>query len=771
MTCPHCNYKDDEEFIYCPQCGKENVKPKDKLKEKSKDKSMGKPLNWYLIGFVGVIVLLVFGLVGALFITKNTEALTVNHPEEAVETLGQDGAEENKLEEMLPIYREVTLMPGQTQQIELYTYPQKADLSELQWESSNENIKISSVGYVNSRFPGSEGTITVSNKDGSISTQCRVKVMSEEDAFFNTINLVNAGDFDKNKLINFKEDNFTPGEKQLNNRTQEAIDVFSLVNRELASYSVIQKQLINAETNNEIDCDVYLEPSTGDIRKIVTIEYLTEALEITDYYFMDGQVHFMFRRQENYYRPVAAQQDFPGDRFYFIDDAMVRYRDIHKNTSDLFEKTDYYFVEEGFSWKTMEYKDMTNVDIEKAQYTKPRDDEDNRSALALDYKQKEKDMLNSAYNLYNKVLQTPSITELTGYILDQQGNPMEGAHLKVFSDDYSILVAESITKADGEYTLKVPMHTKAYTIDISKMGYEDTKIYNVDTSLNSVSLFQESIYMYQSGQGQYTIRLNLIDALYGHDINDAKVIIRPGINNRHGAITQQINLSDYYNYDDYYYDDYDDYYSEDDYYEEDYYSQPDYTYGQSYYDVTLYPGNYTAEVQSPGYTSSYFTISTIRDGWEFHSSVVPEVQGDEVRVVLSWGETPRDLDSHLFFPDDQHIAYYNHNVGNSSLDRDDTDGYGPETITIDNLNNGIYKYYVSDFTNLINDNYNSRQMSQSFAKVDVYNKDGLAGTFNVPTNKEGVIWHVFNIANGQILPVQRYYNNIEDMTWWSASKH
>ncbi|NLI90527.1 MAG: hypothetical protein GX366_09040, partial [Epulopiscium sp.] len=549
---------------------------------------MKKPLSWPIIGTASLTVVLVFMISALLFLTKNTTPLSTAFNESSNEGLGgEDAVKEDKLEEILPVYREVTLMPGQTQQIQLYTYPQNADLSQLEWESSQENIKISSAGYVNSRFPGSEGIVKVRDKNGSLETQCKVRVMSEEEAFYNTINLINTGNLEDNMLINFTEDNFKPGDKQLHSRTDEAIAIFDLVNRELATYSVIQKQLINAQTNNNIDCDVYMERETGDIRKIVTIEHLADTLEITDYYFKDGKVYFIFQRHENYYRPVAAQQDFPGERCYIVDDAIVRWREIHKNSNDMFEKTDYYHVKEGFSWVTKEYKDLSNVDTEKKDYVKPRDDEEYRKEKELDFANRQKDMINSAYNLYNKVLQTPSITELTGYVLDQSGNPMEGAHLKVFSDDYSVLVAETITKPDGAYTLKVPMHTKSYRIDISKAGYVSTTIYDVDTSIDAVSSFQENIYMYREGQGEYTIRLNLIDALHGENINDAKVIIRSGINNKKGTIVKQFNLSDYYPdymYDDYLYDDE--------------YLYDDYMYEPFYYDVRLYPGNYTAEIQS-----------------------------------------------------------------------------------------------------------------------------------------------------------------------------
>jgi len=773
MRCIHCNYEDKDKFTFCPECGQAQVVENTELQPQPVPqaaplgKKVGKPLNIIAISLLIFIIFFIFASAATLWITKNTQVLNASAIE-ADETLAtkeeKEESEENKLKEILPVYREITLMPGQTQQIQLYTYPQNADISQLRWESSDDQIKVSSAGYVNSRFPGGQGTITISNLDGTVKTQCKVKVLSEQEAFYNTINLINNGSLEKSQLIDFTEDNFEPGAQVFSHRSQEVSDMFSKINKELSSYTVIQKQLINKATENNIDCDVYIDPLTDDIRKIVTIEYLIDTLEITDYYFMNGKIYFVFRRQENYYRPIAAQQDFPGDRYFFIDDSLVKWREITKNTSQLFEKTDHYYLDQGFSWKTYEYKDLTNVEIEKADYDKPGDYVDIDKQTEIQYKQNEKDMLNSAYNLYNKVLQTPSVTDLTGHILGQDGYPMSGVHVKVFAKDYKMLVAEAITKEDGGYVLKVPIHTTSYEIEINKPGYISTTVYNVDTSFNAVSLFQESIYMYREGQRPYTIRLNLIDALDGANINDAKVIIRRGINNRDGEIAEEFNLSDYHTMPQPSWELYDDLY---DYFHGDSYED---LYEEAFYDVQLYPGNYTAEIQSPGYTSTYFTISTIEDGWEFHSSVVPKVKDDEVRIVLSWGQTPSDLDSHLFFPDEQHIGYYNRQVGNSFLDRDDVDSYGPETITISNLNNGIYKYYVSDYTNCSQSNYNSKDMSHSFARVDIYDKNGLIGNFNVPTNRPGVIWHVFNIANGKIQPVQRYYNNIEDMTWWSASK-
>jgi uncharacterized protein YfaP (DUF2135 family) len=144
-----------------------------------------------------------------------------------------------------------------------------------------------------------------------------------------------------------------------------------------------------------------------------------------------------------------------------------------------------------------------------------------------------------------------------------------------------------------------------------------------------------------------------------------------------------------------------------------------------------------------------------------------------MRIVLTWGATPYDLDSHLYTPysgswSERHIWYVNksNSVGDN-LDVDDTSSYGPETITIPAVREGQYKYYVVDYTNSSGGRNTSTQMSNSGATVRVYTSDGLVATYHVPTNQEGVIWEVFEVRNGQIIPIQRYYTYNSDMEWWN----
>jgi hypothetical protein len=116
---------------------------------------------------------------------------------------------------------------------------------------------------------------------------------------------------------------------------------------------------------------------------------------------------------------------------------------------------------------------------------------------------------------------------------------------------------------------------------------------------------------------------------------------------------------------------------------------------------------------------------------------------DGMRIVLNWGATPRDLDSHIAFPGN-HIYFASKTGSDANLDVDDTDSYGPETITIDKKHAGeSYVYAVHDFTN---QGYpNSSALGNSNAKVLVYIGQSLVRSYYVP-HQPGNLWTVFRIT-------------------------
>lgn len=67
---------------------------------------------------------------------------------------------------------------------------------------------------------------------------------------------------------------------------------------------------------------------------------------------------------------------------------------------------------------------------------------------------------------------------------------------------------------------------------------------------------------------------------------------------------------------------------------------------------------------------------------------------NQMKFVLKWDATPRDLDSHMFASNGTHVYYQNKADGTMSLDCDVTSGHGPETITATFQPNVKYVYVV-----------------------------------------------------------------------------
>jgi tetratricopeptide (TPR) repeat protein len=137
---------------------------------------------------------------------------------------------------------------------------------------------------------------------------------------------------------------------------------------------------------------------------------------------------------------------------------------------------------------------------------------------------------------------------------------------------------------------------------------------------------------------------------------------------------------------------------------------------------------------------------------------------DGMRIVLSWGKSPSDLDSHLSYPNN-HICYYHKEGTNANLDVDDTDSFGPETITIEKrAQNQKYIYAVHDFSDR-GEIDNETLSNRSNAKVYVYIGNTLIKSYDVPKRKKGTVWVVFMIdESGNIIDI----NNFENSTSWEG---
>ncbi|MFA0194901.1 tandem-95 repeat protein, partial [Vibrio artabrorum] len=194
--------------------------------------------------------------------------------------------------------------------------------------------------------------------------------------------------------------------------------------------------------------------------------------------------------------------------------------------------------------------------------------------------------------------------------------------------------------------------------------------------------------------------------------------------------------------------------------------------GNSYTAVTDDSGNYsvtgsvvdqgTVTIEQEGSITSSFLVPAGEDVNGGVTAISEVLEETDMRIVVTWGENPRDMDNHLWLYDTEngneldHIYYrdMSHDLGEGNVvqqDVDDTNGGGPETITIPNYQDADMHYSVHNYTNRSWDVDGVEDV-----QVQVFVGDTLVETFSpdLSDNPSGDHWHVFDIVNGIIVPSQ-----------------
>lgn len=174
-----------------------------------------------------------------------------------------------------------------------------------------------------------------------------------------------------------------------------------------------------------------------------------------------------------------------------------------------------------------------------------------------------------------------------------------------------------------------------------------------------------------------------------------------------------------------------------------------------YYTVAVEPGEYTGELVGDGILTTYLYATALSDRFntDQNETAIRATAMDAVKIVLTWGEYPRDEDSHLEGPTSDgerfHVyfadkIYEEDGVRHVDLDWDDTESYGPETTSIYKLVDGTYKFYVHNWSG-------EAPLVGSGAKVEIYQGSEAkpSKTFEIPSPEEsedGIFWMVFDMV-------------------------
>ena len=332
---------------------------------------------------------------------------------------------------------------------------------------------------------------------------------------------------------------------------------------------------------------------------------------------------------------------------------------------------------------------------------------------------------------------------LQGSVLSaKDSSVISGARIQVY-DENGTLVRTTYTKSNGKYVID-NLEGGNYKISISANNYQR---YDMDVTITKdITTYAETVKMVPRSSDIGTLEGRIIDAVSGSGISGASYTVRKGWN----TTTGELILTG--------------------------------TFVSSSYTLELPNGNYTLTIEKEGYISNSVNVAVQVDTCVLKDvTLSPEDPesidtGDvsNIRIVLTWGAYPYDLDSHLFGPEyddpdsyfhtcyyDKTYYYYDYNADRdmmiANLDLDDTDSYGPETTTVYSVSDkGTYSFYVHDYSNKWDDY--STELSESDAKVQVYADNRLINTFNVPTGVVGNVWHVFDYdAESKVLtPINRF---------------
>ena len=138
----------------------------------------------------------------------------------------------------------------------------------------------------------------------------------------------------------------------------------------------------------------------------------------------------------------------------------------------------------------------------------------------------------------------------------------------------------------------------------------------------------------------------------------------------------------------------------------------------------------------------------------------------EWRVVLSWGEHPKDLDLYcitnfqprkVYFGMKNYGGQHDPTLGSIELDIDQQQGFGPETITFTPNPAKKYRFLVCNYTG-----NKVKSLVNSGGKIVVNKSRGPPVQFEVPTDivlgddgKIARFWHVFDLIKGVLVPVNK----------------
>lgn len=306
----------------------------------------------------------------------------------------------------------------------------------------------------------------------------------------------------------------------------------------------------------------------------------------------------------------------------------------------------------------------------------------------------------------------PTGVEISGQILNVTDIGVNGAIVTYVGStrDYS-----ATTDTEGIYNL-TDIIEGSYTVSIEALGYTTSSVTDISVAEGSVHNFDLF--------GGATVTGKVLNSQNGQGVANAEIAFY-ATTNKSTADFEYVVFKLYSN-------------------------------AEGIYHLGELPsGFFNVRMSSPGFNDNTMLNVEVINGENNigESTVVEQVSEGDLRIVLSWGESPFDLDSHFTGPTATgnrfHIYYADPSVNNGSeayLDVDDVESYGPETITINQYMSGMYRYSVHNFSN--SDFNGGQEIFDSPTKVEIFDSNGLIAAFSPKAfeAESGNTWRVFEFT-------------------------
>ena len=324
---------------------------------------------------------------------------------------------------------------------------------------------------------------------------------------------------------------------------------------------------------------------------------------------------------------------------------------------------------------------------------------------------------------------------IKGTVLDNASDALSGVSVTFAKSGTTSSVVTTVD--NGTYS-KTSLSSGTYTLTYSKSGYLETT-QSATLATDSEELTVATVkQLPDTCASTGTISGTIKDAVSASAVSDVILSVRSGLNETSGTIVKTENTSN----------------------------------SGTYSFSSMNAGWYTVQTSKSGYIAANFNVFSCGNVSSQDHSISTSLSSGTMRIVLSWpaDSTSTDLDSHLTGPDNLsgqghsgastkrfHVTYPSSGQGafyyaannysctcdksdNVTVDQDDQNAPGTETITISNVRSGTYRYSVHEYHGISS----GTTLAKSGASVTVYYNDLSKNptTYNV-SNASGNLWSVF----------------------------